>query len=187
MTVVDDLWYRADVAEQEAEQTYHRLLEDRDDVMEFTRTRYVSRPRFETITERIQDNGLPYGAHTVVYRDDGALLLVRHDAVGKWVLPGGEVGTDETFREAARRELTEEAGIEAAFTDLALLGRVQFYCNEYETWGVLPIYEGRATETTLTVEDPDGEITDAEWFTSLPEDTRDRDVLVRFRDHELDG
>lgn len=186
MTVVDDLWYRADVAQQEAEQTYHRLLEDRDGVMEFTRTRYVSRPRFETITERVQDNGLPYGAHSVVHRDDGALLLVRHDDVGKWVLPGGEVGPDETFREAARRELTEEAGIEAAFEDLALLGRVQFYCDEYETWGVLPIYEAEATETTLSVADPDDEITDAAWFRSLPEDTRDRDVLVRFREHRLE-
>ena len=185
MTVVDDLWYRADVAQQEAEQTYHRLLGDREDVMEFTRTRYVSRPRFETITERIQDNGLPYGAHSIVHQGDGTLLLVRHDDVGKWVLPGGEVGPDETFREAAKRELAEEAGIEAAFEDLALLGRVQFYCDEYETWGVLPIYEAEATETTLSVADPDGEITDAGWFTSLPEDTRDRDVLVRFREHRL--
>ena len=186
MTVVDDLWYRADTAQQAAEQTYHRLLEGRDDVMEFTRTRYVSRPRFETVTERIQDNGLPYGAHSVVTRADGALLLVRHDDVGKWVLPGGEVDPAETFREAARRELTEEAGIEAPLEDLALLGRVQFYCDEYETWGVLPIYGAEATETALSVADPDGEITDAGWFTSLPEDTRDRDVLVRFRDRKLE-
>jgi 8-oxo-dGTP diphosphatase len=80
MTVVDNLWYRAEEAQQEAEQTYHRLLADADAPMEFTRTRYVSRPRFETITGRILDNGLPYGAHTVAV-DDGRLLLVRHEAV----------------------------------------------------------------------------------------------------------
>lgn len=179
MTVVDNLWYRAEEAQQVAEQTYHRLLESTEDPMEFTRTRYVSRPRFETITDRILANGLPYGAHTVAARD-GELLLVRHEAVGKWVLPGGEVGEDESFQGAASRELTEEAGIEATYRGLDLLGQVQFYCDEYETWGVLPIYRAEPTDGSLTVEDPDGEITDANWFETLPEDTRDRDVLTRW-------
>lgn len=184
MTVVDNLWYRAEEAAQEAEQTYHRLLEGAEP-MEFTRTRTVSRPRFETITDRIRENGLPYGAHTVAHHDD-ALLLVRHAAVGKWVLPGGEVADGESFREAARRELQEEAGVEAEYRGLALLGRVQFFCNGYETWGVLPIYEGEVTAPALTVEDPDAEITDAEWFETLPADTRDRDVLTQWCDRRLD-
>ncbi|WP_135663034.1 NUDIX domain-containing protein [Halorhabdus rudnickae] len=184
MTVVDNLWYRAEEAQQAAEQTHHRLLEDAESPTAFTRTRYISRPRFETITDRICENGLPYGAHTVVH-DGERLLLVRHEAVGKWVLPGGEVNNGETFREAAERELREEAGIEGTYRGVALLGRVEFYCDEYETWGVLPIYEAEAAETTLTVEDPDAEITDADWFESLPEDTRDRDVLTQWRDRNL--
>ncbi|MFW5956594.1 MAG: NUDIX hydrolase [Halorhabdus sp.] len=186
MTVVDNLWYEAEEAQQVAEQTYHRLLEDATNPMEFTRTRYVSRPRFETITRRIQDNGLPYGAHTVAV-DDNRLLLVRHEAVGKWVLPGGEVSDGERFLEAAHRELLEEAGIEGTYDGLALLGRVEFYCDEYETWGVLPIYEAQPTDTELTVEDPDAEITDADWFGSLPPDTRDRDVLRQWLDTRYDG
>ncbi|WP_136687776.1 NUDIX hydrolase [Halorhabdus amylolytica] len=184
MTVVDNLWYRAEEAQQAAEQTYHRLQEDAESPTEFTRTRYVSRPRFETITDRIRSNGLPYGAHTVVH-DGERLLLVRHEAVGKWVLPGGEVSNEETFRETAERELQEEAGIEATYRGLALLGRVEFYSDEYETWGVLPIYEAKADETTLTVEDPDAEITDADWFSTLPKDTRDRDILTRWSAHNL--
>jgi len=184
MTVVDNLWYRAEEAQQTAEQTYHRLLDRAEDLTEFTRTRYVSRSRFETITDRIRDNGLPYGAHTVAH-DGDRLVLVRHEAVGKWVLPGGEVDEGETFRTAAERELREEAGIDATYRGLALLGRVTFYCDEYETWGALPIYEARANETSLTVEDPDAEITDADWFESLPEETRDRDVLTQWYERKL--
>ncbi|MFB6202599.1 MAG: NUDIX hydrolase [Halorhabdus sp.] len=184
MTVVDNLWYRAEQAQQRAEQTYHQLLEDADSVTEFTRTRYVSRRRFETITDRIRDNGLPYGAHSVAH-DGDRLVLVRHEHVGKWVLPGGEVGANESFQDAAERELSEEAGIEGEYRGLALLGRVEFYCDEYETWGVLPIYEAEASETTLTVEDPDAEITDAAWFGSLPDDARDRDVLEQWCDRNL--
>jgi 8-oxo-dGTP diphosphatase len=187
MTAVDELWYLSDVAAQQAEQTYHRLAEDYESVLEFTRTRRISRPRFRTIAERTSENGLPYGAHAIVYRDTGELLLVRHDAVDMWVLPGGEVDGSESFREAARRELTEEAGIDAAFDGLAMLGRVEFHCDGHTTWGVLPIYAGEASAVTLTVDDPDGEITDADWFAELPEDARDRDQLTRWRRRRFDG
>lgn len=185
MTVVDNLWYRADEAQQKAEQVYHGLQEEHDDVMEFTRTRHVSRSRFDTITRRILNNGLPFGAHTITHQNGQEILLVRHDPINKWVLPGGEVSGDESFCQTARRELAEEAGIHAEYNGLALLGRVQFYCNEYETCGVLPIFEAKALETSLTVNDPDEEITEAKWFVTLPEDTRDRDVLNRWRNRHL--
>ncbi|PSQ37293.1 NUDIX hydrolase, partial [Halobacteriales archaeon SW_12_69_24] len=32
------------------------------------------------------------------------------------------------------------------------------------------------------VDDPDGEITDAQWFETLPENTRDRAILESWRD-----
>jgi 8-oxo-dGTP diphosphatase len=67
-----------------------------------------------------------------------------------------------------------------------LLGRVEFHSDEYETWGVLPIYRVEVSETDLSVEDPDAEITDAAWFESLPEDTRDRDVLSRWLETHLE-
>lgn len=187
MTTVDDLWYLGDVAARQAEQTYHDLAEGDDggDPLEFVRTRRVSRPRFRTVAERTRRNGLPYGAHVVVYRDSGDLLLVRHGDVDMWVLPGGQVDGDESFRAAARRELREEAGIEAAFEGLAMLARVEFRCGDYETWGVLPIYRARAETTALSVDDPDGEITDAQWFDELPPDTRDRDQIRRWRSERL--
>lgn len=185
MTSFDELWYVADAAAQQAEQTFHRIAESHDEYVEFTRTRRVSRPRFRTVAERTKENGLPYGSHVLVYREDGRLLLVRHDTVDKWVLPGGEVDGEESFRAAARRELGEEAGIDAAFDGLGMLARVEFRCDGNFTWGVLPVFEGRARSTDLEVRDPDGEISAADWFETLPEDTRDRAEIAEWRQRRL--
>ena len=186
MTTVDDLWYLADTAEQQAEQTYHHLTDRYDSFREFETTKQVSRRRFETVARRIKRNGAPYGAHTLISDDSGELLLVRHEGVGLWVLPGGQADDDERFREAAKRELREEAGIDAEYDGLGLLGRVFFESDGYSTWGVLPIFEGRVeAKREPTVKDPDDEISAAEWFDELPEDTRDREQLERWRERNL--
>jgi len=182
MTAVDDLWYLADEADQRAARTYHRLQEEYDPSLEVDRTRRVSRERFRTVAERIRGNGLPYGAHTLVYRETGELLLVRHEGVDRWVVPGGELEPEEDPLAGARRELAEEAGIEATDDGMGVLARVTFYGDGHETWGVLPVFEARADAVEPTVSDPDDEITDARWFADLPDDTRDRDVLERWRD-----
>lgn len=188
MTVVDDLWYLADEAEQQAEQSYHRLTERYDASREFETTKHVSRGRFETVARRIKGNGAPYGAHTLTYRKSGELLLVRHEGVDLWVLPGGQTEGDEQFREAAKRELHEEAGVGATYDGLGLLGRVQFRSREYSMWGILPIFEAAVSEgdVTPTVNDPDDEISAAKWFGELPPDTRDREQLQQWRERTLE-
>ncbi|PSQ17573.1 NUDIX hydrolase [Halobacteriales archaeon QS_8_69_26] len=186
MTSLDDLWFLADEAEREAERTYYRLREAHDDYLERTATRGVSRHRFRTLAERIRDHGAPYGAHTVVYRDSGELLLVRDTVVEQWVPPGGAIDGDESFREAAERELGEEAGVEAEFEGLGLLTRVRIRADGYETWGVLPVFAARAVTHEPDVSDPDGEIAEARWFDEIPENTRDREDLVAWRDRILD-
>ncbi|MEA2825914.1 MAG: 8-oxo-dGTP diphosphatase [Actinomycetota bacterium] len=53
-----------------------------------------------------------------------SVLLVRrgtHPHRGRWALPGGFVAPDEDLDEAARRELAEEAGVEAEPTHLEQL------------------------------------------------------------------
>jgi 8-oxo-dGTP diphosphatase len=184
MTTVDDLWYLTDEASQQAQQTYHRLSTEYEAFLEFETTKHVSRDRLRTVARRIRDNGAPYGAHTLAYRETGALLLVRHEAIGLWVLPGGETDGEESFRAAAERELGEEGGIEVNYQGLGMLGRVTFHAGDYSTWGVLPLFEGRGRGEPA-VSDPDGEITDAVWFRDLPPDTRDREQLRRWRDHRL--
>lgn len=185
MTTVDDLWYMSEEAAQQAEQTYHRLTERYDEYLEFETTKQVSRRRFRTVATRIKANGAPYGAHTLTYCPAGALLLVRHQALDLWVLPGGETDGSEGFRDAATRELAEEAGIETTLDGLGMLGRVEFHSGDHTTWGVLPLFEAETESLEPTVRDPDGEITDARWFQELPQDTRDREQLRRWRRLQL--
>lgn len=182
---IDDLWYLADCAAERAERAYHDLTAAHEDYVEFERRRSVSRERFRTLAQRVERTGAPYGAHTVVHRKNGDLLLVRHEAIEQWVLPGGGIDDGESFREAAERELGEEAGVAAEYDGLAMVTRVTFHCDDYEAWGVLPVFGARATETDLEVADPDGEITDAGWFDTLPEDTRDRGHLREWRQRAL--
>jgi 8-oxo-dGTP diphosphatase len=180
---LDDLWYLADEADQQAERAYHRLRERHDGFLERRREKHVSRGRFRTLASRIRENGTPYGAHTIVYRPGGDLLLVRHEGVDMWVLPGGEIDPGESFRGAARRELAEEAGVEATYEGLGVLGRVEVHAGGYDTWGVLPVYAARADPEgpAPRPRDPDGEIGEARWFAELPADTRDRDILQEWR------
>lgn len=186
MTTVDDLWYLAERASQQAEQVHHRLAGREE--MEFELHKRVSRERFRTVATRIADNGAPYGVHTLVTRqaeggsDD--LLLVRHAGVDMWVLPGGETRENESFREGAERELREEAGVTATYSGLGSLGQVRFRSGDHVTWGVLPVFEATPVDDELTVADPDGEVTDAGWFPldELPADTRDREHLLEWCD-----
>ncbi|WP_435194243.1 NUDIX hydrolase [Natronomonas sp. EA1] len=175
----DRLGYLADEAAQQAEQAYHTLSQRHDGFLEREVSRRVSRPRFRTLAERVRESGAPYGVHTLVH-DGDELLLCRHEGVDMWVLPGGGVDEGETFREAAHRELTEEAGVDVDYEGLALLSRVEVASRGLTTWGVMPVYEARAVTTEPEVRDPDGEISDARWFPfdSLPEDTRDREDLL---------
>ncbi|MFB6169593.1 MAG: NUDIX hydrolase [Haloarculaceae archaeon] len=182
---LDDLWYLADEADRRAEEAYHRLRTDHETYLEFTHEARVSRRRFRTLAERIRTTGAPYGAHTVVYRPSGELLLVYHAGVDMWVLPGGGVDPGESFREAAERELTEEAGVEATYDGLGMVTRVDVRHGEYDTWGVVPVFEARAETVDIDIRDPDEEISDAGWFTDIPEGTRDRDELLAWRDRAL--
>ena len=181
MTAVNGLWFLADEATQRAEQAYHRVVENYDGAsLERTYRKRVSRDRFRTLANRIRHSGTPYGAHTLVHRENGDLLLVRHEGVDLWVLPGGGVDGSESFRETAERELAEEAGVEATYRGLAMLNRVEISCHECNTWGVLPVFLAAAETTTPVIADPDDEISAARWFDprGLPEDTRDREDLI---------
>ena len=48
----------------------------------------------------------------IVYRDDGKILLVRgRFSRQKWALPGGGVKHNESYEQAAAREVLEEIGL----------------------------------------------------------------------------
>nr|WSX50610.1 NUDIX domain-containing protein [Streptomyces sp. NBC_00974] len=51
-------------------------------------------------------------AGAILIRPDGRILHIHHNAIGKWLLPGGHLEpADNTLLQAAGRELTEETGI----------------------------------------------------------------------------
>lgn len=182
---LSDLWFLADEADQRAAQAYHELTTECEPTLEISHHRRVSRRRFRTLAGRIRETGAPYGAHTIVYRPSGELLLCWHEGVDLWVLPGGGIHDGESFRETAKRELAEETGVEASYDGLAIAARVEVHCDEHTTWGVLPIFAAAAETTRTTIADPDNEISAAEWFAELPEDTRDREDLLAWREHAL--
>lgn len=70
--------------------------------------------------------GMTLGTRTVVLDGLGQVLLVRHGYAPGWLLPGGGVERGETIFASARRELREEASIEA-LEEPQLFG---FYLND---------------------------------------------------------
>lgn len=58
--------------------------------------------------------GKTLGARVVVFDENEQVLLVKASYVAGWNIPGGGVDRGESLRQAAIRELREEAGIEAA-------------------------------------------------------------------------
>ncbi len=58
------------------------------------------------------------GVRCVAQDEAGRILLVRHNYLTGWYLPGGGVEAGETISAAASRELEEETGFAATETEL---------------------------------------------------------------------
>ena len=101
------------------------------------------------MTKDRADNSMDFGIRVgAIVERDGGILLVRHqkpDRAPYWVLPGGRLEPGETIPECATRELNEETGLTARFSEV-------LYVSEF-------MREGRHTVdvTVRATADPDDE------------------------------
>lgn len=92
------------------------------------------------------------GCGVLIENEKGQVLLQKRSDTGEWCVPGGALEPGETYKQAAKRELSEEVGIMVDENDLQLFGlysgddreihypngdvvyslSVIFKCNKYE-------------------------------------------------------
>ncbi|NJC21353.1 8-oxo-dGTP pyrophosphatase MutT (NUDIX family) [Arthrobacter pigmenti] len=99
---------------------------------------------------------------TCIYRHDGAVLLTQRSATKEfpltWEFPGGSAFSGESSKDAARRELREETGLQVPASGLIFVERFR------ESSALMDLYTapaGQEIELTLC---PD-EVATAEWVT----------------------
>jgi 8-oxo-dGTP pyrophosphatase MutT (NUDIX family) len=104
------------------------------------------------------------GVKAVVFRSDGALLLVRRADNGLWTLPAGILEPGEEPAAAAVREVQEETGVEAAVLRLAGIGTTDpvTYPNGDRAQYLDIVFECRYVSGEARVNDDEN--TDVGWF-----------------------
>ncbi|MXN63301.1 NUDIX domain-containing protein [Stappia sp. GBMRC 2046] len=65
------------------------------------------------LTASLMRRAVTLGVRLAVHDEQGRILLVRHTYLPGWYMPGGGVDLGETAADAGKRELREEAGLEA--------------------------------------------------------------------------
>lgn len=83
--------------------------------------------KFRNIRQRIRKAVSEETAGGVVFRrgDEGIELLMIQDPKGRWSVPKGKVEEGESLKEAAKREVTEETGLQHIKV-MDYLGKVDF-------------------------------------------------------------
>lgn len=67
-----------------------------------------------------------------IVEHDGKLLLVNTKSTGKWFFPGGAIEQGEFSRDALKREIHEETGIEVEISELFKVHESFFYYDPWE-------------------------------------------------------
>ncbi len=102
----------------------------------------------------------------VVYRDDGKILLVRSRfSRQEWALPGGGVNRNESYEQAAVREVSEEIGLK--IYNLRYLGKA----NSHESYAKFSVRVFAAHASNYDIK-CNFEIIEARWLNRdhLPEE-----------------
>ena len=120
------------------------------------------------MTERRYPKSPMAGVGAIVVGAKGVLLVKRDKEPGRglWSLPGGVIEIGETHRDAIKREVLEETGIEIELLDLiGVIGVIDVIQPDskgaIEFHGLLIHYLARAKTEESYEETPEGEV---RWF-----------------------
>ena len=96
------------------------------------------------------------GVYAIIIHEDSVLLL-KSQATGKWMQPGGGIQKGETIEQALQREMLEEVGIQVAIDKFAHFQADFFYYDPLDKafQGYLFFYY--CTPLTLELQPPDPE------------------------------
>lgn len=117
----------------------------------------------EDLLKGVKKSDRPRMISSVAVMQNGKILMGKRRDTGKWTMPGGHLDEMEHPHSAARRELKEEAGIEAV--DLHFMGS-----HELSDYKGKPLrihayrYDVPNEVATNPKEDPDQEVAKWEWI-----------------------
>lgn len=141
----------------------------------------IDEARYERAMERGDDGAWGVGALVV---DSGRVLFVREGET--WLLPGGRLESDEPPEIGAMREVEEETGLSVEITGLAAVAEQTFVradgTETYEFYFATFLATPITTETAADPGRPDEGIDEVAWLADVPENTFDRDLVVRLVD-----
>lgn len=149
-----------------------------DDVYRKAERIELSNERFDRGFERGDDGR--WGVGALVTRGERVLFVREGDT---WLLPGGRLEAGETLAEGAAREVKEETGVSVVTTDLVAIAEQTFVRREgdesFEFHFATFLAEPERKTTSAEPVPVDGDITEAAWLTSVPENTFDRELVAR--------
>lgn len=115
-----------------------------------------------------------YGVCVIVRTREGEYVLVRHSydlpgiSMNDWTIPGGKVETNESFEEAAAREVLEETGIGVKIVGMyKMFHHVHVSDGDYKSEWYIPVFLGEVVSESIDHKSP--EILEVKKFKRLPE------------------
>ena len=155
-------------------------LPDSDDVATSEETIRLDADEFDIVSENVRA-GFDRWVGALVRDGEGRIALVRNRWSDGWVLPGGNVESGETLREAVVREVREETGLAARVERPLEVVEQTFVCEGDSVGGQFVVFEARTADAELgdDLGVDETEIEAARWFAAVPDDARDPDLLDR--------
>jgi ADP-ribose pyrophosphatase YjhB (NUDIX family) len=141
-----------------------------DDLYETEQVHEVEPERFDELVD-----GEPFSTGWVtvasVLDGEGRVLLIYDADDESWMLPGGTLQPGESLTESVVREVEEEAGVE--IVPQRPHSAIESVCSDGERSAAFTVvgFEATPVETTVGTDlgVADESITDAAWFSTLPD------------------